>query len=98
MSRHGTRSVIVFFLAMPFVFAASSPVLLSVAWTFISAFLFLGIEELGVQVEQPFQVIPLWQLCLQAQADIEELVLHPLDMATDEIEENGAEEQAENEY
>lgn len=82
MSRHGTRSVIVFFLAMPFVFAASSPVLLSVVWTFIIAFLFLGIEELGVQVEQPFQVIPLWQLCSQVQADIEELVLHPLDVAT----------------
>ena len=85
MSRHGTRSVIVFFLVMPFVFAASSPVLLSVAWTLIIAFLFMGIEELGVQVEQPFQVIPLWQLCNQVQEDIEELVLHPLNVATEEI-------------
>ena len=88
MSRHGTRSVMVFFLAMPFVFAVSSPVLLSVVWTFIIAFLFLGIEELGVQVEQPFRVIPLWQLCNQVQEDIEELVLHPLNVATDE-DENG---------
>ena len=86
MSRHGTRSVIVFFLAMPFVFAVSSPVFLSVVWTFIIAFLFLGIEELGVQVEQPFQVIPLWQLCNQVQEDIEELVLHPLNVATEDPE------------
>lgn len=88
MSRHGTRSVIVFFLAMPFVFAASSTTWLSAVWTFVIAFLFLGIEELGVQVEQPFQVIPLWQLCNQVQADIEELVLHPLDLPlVDESEE-----------
>ena len=71
---------------MPFVFAASSPVVLSVLWTFVIAFLFLGIEELGVTVEQPFQVIPLWQLCCQVQEDIEELVLHPLDMAMEETE------------
>ena len=99
MSRHGTRSVIVFFLAMPFVFAASGPVVLSAAWTFIIAFLFLGIEELGVQVEQPFQVLPLWQLCNQVQEDIEELVLHPLDLIMEETEEERlamAEEQFEN--
>ena len=86
MSRHGTRSVIVFFLAMPFVFAVSSPVFLSTAWTFIIAFLFLGIEELGVRVEQPFQVIPLWQLCNQVQEDIEELLLHPLNVSTEQVE------------
>ena len=86
MSRRGTRSVIVFFLAMPFVFAISSPVFLSAVWTFIIAFLFLGIEELGVQVEQPFQVIPLWQLCNQVQEDIEELVLHTFNVPTQQLE------------
>jgi len=48
--------------------------------------LFLGIEELGVQVEQPFQVIPLWQLCNQVQEDIEELVLHTFNVPTQQLE------------
>lgn len=60
MSRHGTRSVMVFFLTMPVVFSCgtSSPGLLSAAWTFVMAFLFLGIEELGVQVGVPNEIVP----------------------------------------
>lgn len=84
---------------MPFVFAVSSPMVLTAAWTLIIAFLFLGIEELGAQVEQPFQVIPLWQLCNQLQEDIGELVLHPLNVTTErtDIDDGGDEEGSGNE-
>ena len=32
-------------------------------WTATTAFIYLGVEELGAQVEQPFAILPLWQLC-----------------------------------
>jgi putative membrane protein len=80
MSRHGLRSVTFFLLALPIVLAGSVPPFMAIAWSAVISFVYLGIDELGVQVEQPFQLIPLWQLCRNVQEDIEELVLHPLEV------------------
>ena len=41
-------------------------------WTATTAFIYLGIEELGAQVEQPFAILPLWQLCHLAQLNVED--------------------------
>ena len=80
MSRHGLRSMTVWLMALPVVLAFSIPPVVNVAWTSVVAFVYLGIDELGVQVEQPFRVIPMWQLCQLVQEDIKELTLHPLDL------------------
>mmetsp|Transcript_29910 Transcript_29910/g.44333 ORF Transcript_29910/g.44333 Transcript_29910/m.44333 type:complete len:85 (-) Transcript_29910:111-365(-) len=79
MSRHGLRSLSLWIFALPVVLASSVPSIVNVGWTAAIAFTYLGISELGVQVEQPFQLIPLWQICQTVQEDIEELVLHPLE-------------------
>ena len=80
MSRHGLRSMTMWMMALPIVFSFSIPPIVNVAWTCAIAFVYLGIDELGVQVEQPFRVIPMWQLCQLVQEDILELTLHPLDL------------------
>ena len=46
-------------------------------WTATTAFIYLGIEELGAQVEQPFSILPLWQLCHLAQLNVEEALSTP---------------------
>ena len=35
------------------------------------------VDELGCQVEQPFQIMPLWQLCHLAQLNVEEALSTP---------------------
>lgn len=80
MSRHGVRSMTLWMLALPAVLAFSVPGWLNVLWTAAIAYVYLGIDELGVQVEQPFRVIPLWQLCQLVQEDILEFALQPLDL------------------
>ena len=81
MSRHGLRSMTLWMLALPVVLSCQGiPAILNVLWTSAIAFIYLGIDELGVQVEQPFRVIPMWQLCQLVQEDILEFALHPLNL------------------
>ena len=63
MARHGMRSLTLWILGLPIVLANSMPPLLVALWTATTAFIYLGVEELGAQVEQPFAILPLWQLC-----------------------------------
>ena len=74
MSRHGLRCLLLWLLALPVVLAGSVSPWVNILWTAATAFVYLGIDELGVQVEQPFQIIPLWQICQAAQ----DAVLHTL--------------------
>ena len=80
MSRHGMRSLTIWLLGLPIVLSGTVPAHVNMGWTATISFIYLGINELGVQVEQPFQIIPLWQLCQVVQKDVEELVLHQLEI------------------
>ena len=64
MARHGMRCLMLWLLALPVTLAGSVPPLLIVLWTAATSFIFLGIDELGAQVEQPFKIMPLWQVCV----------------------------------
>jgi len=77
MSRHNTRSLTLWLLALPVVLAGTMPPIINAAWSATTAFIFVGIDELGVQVEQPFRIMPLWELCLLAQANVEESLSVP---------------------
>lgn len=77
MSRHGLRCLLLWLLALPVVLTGSVPPLVNVAWTAAMAFIYLGIDELGVQVEQPFQIIPLWQICQAAQDAVVDTLASP---------------------
>jgi len=75
MTRHAVRSISLWLLAMPLALVGSMPALSVVFFTAATAYIFLGIEELGVQVEQPFDILPLWQICHLASRNVEEAVL-----------------------
>ena len=40
------------------------------------SFVLLGIEDIGVQIEEPFDVLPLWQYCDAIGASCDQLQLH----------------------
>jgi len=75
MTRHVVRSMTLWLLAMPLALLGSMPPAMVVAFTAATAYIFLGIEELGVQVEQPFDILPLWQICHLATRNVEEAAL-----------------------
>ena len=77
MARHGMRSVTLWILALPLVLASSMPPMLVAIWTASTAYIYLGVDELGAQVEQPFKILPLWQLCHVAQLNVEEALSTP---------------------
>ena len=77
MARHGLRSLTIWLLALPLVLAGSMPVPTIVLWTASTSYIFLGLDELGAQVEQPFKIMPLWQLCHLAQLNVEEALSSP---------------------
>jgi len=74
MTRHVVRSMGLWLLALPLALIGSVPPLAVVGFSTATAYIFLGIEELGVQVEQPFDILPLWQICHLATRNIEEAV------------------------
>mmetsp|Transcript_18897 Transcript_18897/g.27963 ORF Transcript_18897/g.27963 Transcript_18897/m.27963 type:complete len:422 (-) Transcript_18897:50-1315(-) len=80
MSRHGLRSMTLLMLTLPVALSFAVPPIVNIGWTAAIGFIYLGIDELGVQVEQPFRLIPMWQLCQLVQEDIMEFSLHPLEL------------------
>ena len=42
-------------------------------WVFATSYALVGIDEVGVQVEQPFDILPLWQICHLATRNVEEV-------------------------
>lgn len=77
MARHGMRSLLLWLLLLPVVLAGTIPPLAVAAIVAVTSYIYVGIDELGVQVEQPFQMLPLWQLCHLVQFNIEEALSSP---------------------
>ena len=46
-------------------------------WVFATSYAFVGIDEVGVQVEQPFELVPMTQLCNIIQSSVEEALIPP---------------------
>ena len=63
MSRHVVRCLLLWFLALPIVLAGSMHPASVSLWVAVTSYIFIGIEEVGVQVEQPFEIMPMTQLC-----------------------------------
>jgi len=77
MSRHAVRCMVLWLFALPFVLAGSSAPILVAIWVFIISYIFVGIEVVGMQVEQPFQIVPMAQLCNVIMTNLEEAFLQP---------------------
>ena len=63
MSRHVTRCLLLWLSMLPFALCGRLPPLGNAIACAITAYIFTGMEEIGAQVEQPFESMPLWQLC-----------------------------------
>ena len=55
MARHGMRSLTLWILAVPLVLTNAMPPLLVALWSATTAFIYLGVDELGSQVRAPHQ-------------------------------------------
>lgn len=77
MSRHAMRSQILWFLAMPFGLASSFAPWNLAAWAFLVSYIFVGIEEVGAQVEQPFEITPMTRLCVVIMYNLDEAFSAP---------------------
>ena len=75
MSRHVIRCLLIWLFALPIVLASLMGPLSNAFWVGVTAYIFVGIEEVGSQVEQPFQVLPLYQLSDLIQRNVEESLL-----------------------
>ena len=63
MSRHLTRCLLLWLSALPIVLLHRLPPTGVALATMVTTYIFCGMEEIGAQVEQPFESMPLWQLC-----------------------------------
>ena len=62
---------------LPFVLAgAMSPISIAL-WVSLIVYIFVGIEEVGVQVEQPFEIVPMTALCNIIMANLQEAISAP---------------------
>jgi len=72
MSRHVVRCLQLWLLGLPLVLAGSMAPPTTAFWVFITSYIFVGIEEVGVQVEQPFEILPMTELCNVIMFNLEE--------------------------
>ena len=50
-------------------------------WVFATSYAFVGIDEVGIQVEQPFEIVPMMGICSLVMANLEEVFVDvPPDM------------------
>jgi len=63
MSRHIVRCLQLWLFGLPFVLAGTMAPLASACWVFAVSYAFIGIDEVGIQVEQPFEIVPMAALC-----------------------------------
>ena len=63
MSRHVIRSLVLWLIGLPLVLAGTMAPLATAGWVFVTSYIIVGIEEVGVQVEQPFEIVPMTRIC-----------------------------------
>ncbi|GIL73889.1 hypothetical protein Vretimale_5022 [Volvox reticuliferus] len=71
-ARHTSRFLMLYVMTCP-VLLWSSTGWLTPLVAVIIAFLLLGVENIGVQVEEPFHVLPLYDICRAIEANIKEM-------------------------
>jgi putative membrane protein len=83
MSRHIVRCLQLWLLGLPFVLAGTMAPISVAIWVFVVSYAFVGIDEVGVQVEQPFEVLPMTTMCNIIMANLDETFLRePLSSAS----------------
>jgi ion channel-forming bestrophin family protein len=68
-TRHSSRFMVIWLTALPLGLWQQCG-WGTVPLTLVISFLLLGIEEIGVQIEEPFSILPLEELCAEMEADL----------------------------
>eukprot|EP00884_Botryococcus_braunii_P014320 jgi/Botrbrau1/2288/Bobra.101_2s0111.1 len=71
-TRHTSRFLIMWLTFLPFALYSTCGWATILA-TSVIAFLLLGIEEIGVQIEEPFSILPLEAICTTSQTNLREM-------------------------
>jgi len=77
MSRHVIRCMLLWLLGLPAVLAGTMAPANIAMWVFFVSYIFVGIEEVGAQVEQPFEITPMTRLCNVIMLNLEEALAMP---------------------
>ena len=75
-TRFTSRFLFVWCNALPLAMFPLLGASLTVPSTLVISFFMLGIEDIGSRVEQPFDVLPLWQYCQDVEASCQQLLEH----------------------
>ena len=72
-TRHSSRSIMLFLLTLPF---ALGPVMgaSTVPSIAVLSFLMLGVDEIGIEIEEPFAVLPLHPICIAAGRNVTQII------------------------
>lgn len=77
-SRHLSRIMCMYLILLPFALVFSTPSLGAVvASSTLVSYVLIGIDEIGMEIENPFQLLPLQQLCGALQTVVGEHLLLP---------------------
>lgn len=68
-TRHISRSVMIWLLGLPFALAPGMGYV-TIPTMFFMSYILFGIDEIGIEIEEPFCVLPLLPLCYAVQRDI----------------------------
>ena len=71
-TRHTSRSLMLWLLTLPFALWPAMK-LVTIPAVFLVTYLMLGIDEIGVQIEEPFAVLPVKPLAEVCERDVREL-------------------------
>lgn len=74
-TRHTSRSLILWLVVLPFSLVPSMSLVHSCISVAAIAFLFCGIDETGIQIEQPFLLLPLQGLAKAIQRDVRQALV-----------------------
>lgn len=75
-TRFTSRFLFVWCNALPFAMFPLLGPCLTMPMTLVISFFMLGIEDIGSRVEQPFDVLPLWQYCEDIEFSCQQLLEH----------------------
>jgi len=77
MSRHIVRCLLLWLVGFPFVLAGTMAPWYIAVWVFTTSYIFVGIDEVGVQVEQPFEIVPTARIASLVIDNLEEAFVAP---------------------
>lgn len=77
MSRHIVRSLLLWLVGFPLVLAGTMAPWCVAGWVFVTSYIYVGIDEVGVQVEQPFEIVPMAWIASLIVDNLDEAFLVP---------------------